>query len=278
MIVRRILIVFFLIAAVVSAQDVIRGTYSYTYGDAESLVEARETCKDLALREAIESYSVYVESSTEVENFQVTEDIIQTLSAGYLKNVKIVEQTEEGRTITMTVEATVQSDEVEALVAERSTSEEEFDSSDEAGSDMESRLFSLLSAYESRMVSVENAFEQQKYSEALNQMQELQALLEQVQPDESNPILWTIYQTYRTRSVIIYTLYRVAFQEFQNNPVRARVNVRVVEQKARELEDYLNDLREISDLTSRQKVIQYALITRCQRVLSWANRKIGQYN
>ncbi|MBN2029175.1 hypothetical protein JW824_02925 [bacterium] len=275
---RWICVVFLSIATVISAQDVIRGTYSYTYGDSESLVEARETCRDLALREAIESYSVYVESSTEVENFQVSEDIIQTLAAGYLKDVKIVEQAEEGRTITITVEATVQSDEVEALIAERSMAEEEVDSLDEADDDPESRLFSLLSEYEKRMKSVEETFEQKKYGEALSQMQELQELLEQIHPDESSPVLWTIYQAYVTRSDIVYTLYRVALQEFQNNRVRARVNIRILQEKARELEGYLEQLREISGLTARQKVIQYAVITRCQRVLSWANRKIDQYN
>lgn len=277
MFLRRMMLIFIFIAANVIAQDVIQGTYSYTYGDNESLIEARQTCKDLALREAIESYSVYVESSTEVDNFQISEDIIQTISAGYLKDVKIIEQTEEGRTITMTVEATVQSDEVEAMIAERSTTEEEVDSSDEVEADLESRLFSLLTEYEKGMVSVEDAFQQKRYGEALNQMQELQALLEKIQPDESNPVLWTIYQAYVTRSEIIYALYRVALQEFQNNRIRARINIRIVEEKSRELEGYLKDLREISGLTAKQKVIQYALITRCQRVLSWANIKIAEY-
>ena len=278
MITRWICVVFLLIATVISAQDVIWSTYSYTYGDSESLVEARETCRNLALREAIESYSVYVESSTEVENFQVSEDIIQTLAAGYLKDVNIIEQTEEGRTITMTVEATVQSDEVEALIVERSMAEEEVDSFDEADDDPESRLFFLLSEYETRMKSVEETFEQKKYDEALGQMQALQELLEQIHPDESSPVLWTIYQAYVTRSDIVYTLYRIALQEFQNNRVRVRVNIRILQEKARELEGYLEHLREISDLTARQKVIQYAVITRCQRVLSWVNRKIDQYN
>ena len=128
------------------------------------------------------------------------------------------------------------------------------------------------------MVSVEDAFEQRKYAEALNQMQDLQELLERIQPDENDPVLWTIYQAYRTRSVIIYTLYRVALQEFQNNQVRARINIRIVQEKAEELNGYLEDLREISGLTPKQNVIKYALITRCQRVLSWANLKIAEYN
>ena len=78
--------------------------------------------------------------------------------------------------------------------------------------------------------------------------------------------------------MIIYTLYRVALQEFQNNRVRARINIRIVQEQAEELDGYLEDLREISGLTSKQNVIKYALITRCQRVLSWANLKIAEYN
>jgi hypothetical protein len=57
---RRIIFIFLLFVSAAFAQDKIRGTYSYTYGDSESLVEAKQTCKDLALREAIESYYVFV--------------------------------------------------------------------------------------------------------------------------------------------------------------------------------------------------------------------------
>jgi hypothetical protein len=73
------------------AQDKIQGSYTYTYGDKESLVEARQSCKDLAVRDAIESYYVFVQSSTGVENFQTKEDIIQSIAAGYLKDLRIVE-------------------------------------------------------------------------------------------------------------------------------------------------------------------------------------------
>ena len=111
---KRILI-FMLTAGAVMAQDTIRGSYTYTYGDSESLVDARKTCKDLAVRDAIESYYLFVESSTEVENATLKEDIINTLSAGYLSNLNVVEQSEEGRTLSCTVEAGVDPEAVKDL-------------------------------------------------------------------------------------------------------------------------------------------------------------------
>ena len=51
----------------------------------------------MALREAIESYTVFVESSPEVENYELKEDVVKSLSAVYLTDIQIVQQTEEGR-------------------------------------------------------------------------------------------------------------------------------------------------------------------------------------
>ncbi|MCJ7813347.1 hypothetical protein MUP95_08550, partial [bacterium] len=243
-----------------------------------SLVEARQTCKDLALREAIESYSIFVESTTAVENFQVSEDIIQTIAAAYLQNVNVIEQIEEGRTITMTIEATVLSDEVQALVEQRMMAEEEENPPADSVADLESRLFNLFSEYEKKMRVAKSAYERKEYDSALQQIEELQRILEQVRPDESNPILWAMYQTLLTRSVLIYTLYRVEYWESQNNRLRAAANMRIVQQKAQELEKYVNDLRKIARLTDKQKVIQNACVMRCLSTLSSANKKISQYN
>ncbi len=260
------------------SQDVIHGTYSYTYGDQESLVEARQTCKDLALREAIESYSIFVESATDVENFQVKEDIIQTIAVAYLQDVNVIEQTEEGRTITMTVEATVLSDEVQALVEQRTVAEEEENQPADSVAVFESRLFNLFSEYEKKMKLAEGAYERKEYDSALKQMEELQRLLEQNRPDESSPFLWIMYQAFLTRSVLLNTLYRVEYWESQNNRLRAAVSMRIVKQKTQELEKYINDLRKIARLTDKQKVIQNACVTRCLSTLSWANKKISQYD
>ncbi len=81
------------------ADEIITGHYCYTYGDNESLVEAREITRTLAIRNAIESYQLFIESTTKVVNFMLTNDIVQIISTGYIKNIKIIEHTEKGRTI-----------------------------------------------------------------------------------------------------------------------------------------------------------------------------------
>lgn len=81
------------------ADEIITGHYCYNYGDNESLVEAREITRTLAIRNAIESYQLFIESTTKVVNFTLTNDIVQIISTGYIKNIIILEHTENGRTI-----------------------------------------------------------------------------------------------------------------------------------------------------------------------------------
>ena len=77
--------------------ETIKGHYCYTYGDNETLIEAKELTKSLAIRNAIESYEIYLTSSTKVTDFKLTNDIIQVLSSGYLNNVRMLEHTENNR-------------------------------------------------------------------------------------------------------------------------------------------------------------------------------------
>ncbi len=88
--------------------ETIQGNYCYTYGDKESLKEARETARALAVRNAIESYGAFVKSTTNVENFQLTNDLVQVLSASYLKNIKTIMHSEKGRTICDRIEANIE--------------------------------------------------------------------------------------------------------------------------------------------------------------------------
>lgn len=98
------------------SDEVILGKYCYTYGDKESLQEARELTRTLAIRNAIESYRVYLTSTTTVVNFALTNDILQVITSGYLKNIKIVEHKEDGRTICDTVQADVSPAEIEKIL------------------------------------------------------------------------------------------------------------------------------------------------------------------
>jgi len=100
-----------------SAQDKVKvtGDYSYIYGDSETLLEAKNICYSMAVREAIESNSIFISSTSVVTHSQLN-DLIQTISSGYLQELKIVEEKIEGRNIYYKVEAYVEPDVVQESI------------------------------------------------------------------------------------------------------------------------------------------------------------------
>jgi len=98
------------------AEEIITGHYCYTYGDNESLKEARETTRMLAIRNAIESYRTFITSASTVKNFELTNDLIQIISSGYLKDLRRIDYKEEGRTICETIQATVSPQAIENII------------------------------------------------------------------------------------------------------------------------------------------------------------------
>lgn len=99
--------------------DTITGHYCFTYGDKESLMEAKELTHTLAIRNAIESYRVYIESTGTIRNFVLTNDIIQIISSGYLKNIKVTDYKEQGRTICETIQAIVSPQAIEKIIRQQ---------------------------------------------------------------------------------------------------------------------------------------------------------------
>jgi len=83
----------------------IKGQYCYTYGDNESLTSARDTAKNLAIRNAIESHSSSIDSRTVVENSALSSDVVRSIANGNIKLIKSISHTENGRTICDTVTA-----------------------------------------------------------------------------------------------------------------------------------------------------------------------------
>ena len=279
---RCFILFFYAWVSLVFGQDTISGTYSYTYGDKESLVEARQTCKDLALREAIESYYIFVESSTDVENFQLKEDIIKSLTAGYVKNVQVVDQNEEGRTITMTVEATVEPDEVKALVeklvmgqhGEEVATSTESDMPVSSGHESASPFLADLAEYEKRMQVTEKAWEQRKFDVALNQLNEIQPLLDRHKPSSENPFQWLMYQCVSGRITVMKNLIHVENLESEGNKVRARAARRRLLNNAGELKKHVQSLEMLSRLTDKQKVMRKTVVTRCFGTLDLVQKKV----
>jgi len=87
----------------------VTGDYTYTYGDSETLLEAKNICYSMAIREAIESNSIFISSTSVVTHSQLN-DLIQTISSGYLQDLKVVEEKIEGRNVYYKVEAYVEPD------------------------------------------------------------------------------------------------------------------------------------------------------------------------
>lgn len=111
-------IIIILFANAAWCADKISGSACYTYGDNESLVQAEQMTKTLAIRNAIESYSTFIESTTKITDFQLSTDLINTISTGQVKAVKVLKRLESGRKLCYTVEGFVEPKELKAEIKE----------------------------------------------------------------------------------------------------------------------------------------------------------------
>ena len=84
-----------LLASQMAAAEVVTGKACYRYSDNESLTTAREIALSMAKRDALEGNSVFIESTSNVENMTLKNDLITNLTTGYLKNLKVLEETED---------------------------------------------------------------------------------------------------------------------------------------------------------------------------------------
>ncbi|MBN1782835.1 hypothetical protein JW948_16985 [bacterium] len=262
------------------SQDVIRGSYSYTYGDSESLIEARDTCKDLAVRDAIESYYLFVESSTEVENAMLKSDIINTLSAGYLKNLTVVEQNETGRTISTTVEATVNPEEVQAVVQKIAMSpkkEESGQTGSGPGADApdteQETLESLLQKYDSKMNASESDWDAKDYYRAYNQVQDLQKRLENHTLRDATVFQKKLYLCVHKRTVLIKHCIQLDMARDNNRRMAARSEVKQVAQDAIQLKDAMNKLEAVPTSSVKEEALSRFWIKKCQNTLDFVKKK-----
>ena len=82
----------FLSSIVIGQRVQIEGEAEYNFSDNETLIEAKSLCYNMALRNAVESYQVFVSSMSDVQNMQTRNDIIQTLSTGYIENLTVVSE------------------------------------------------------------------------------------------------------------------------------------------------------------------------------------------
>jgi hypothetical protein len=98
--------------------DKIQGSACYTYGDNESLVQAEQMTKTLAIRNAIESYSTFIESTTQVTDFQLSNDLINTVSSGKVKRINVLKRLQSGRMLCYTIEGYVEPNDLKIAIRE----------------------------------------------------------------------------------------------------------------------------------------------------------------
>ena len=104
---------------VLATRAQIHADYCYQYGDSESLMVAKEISYAMALRKAIEQYRTFVASTSTVEDFQLKEDLIQTIASGYVEDIQIIKQDVRGRTVCTELIGYVDPDAVESLVSRK---------------------------------------------------------------------------------------------------------------------------------------------------------------
>ncbi len=108
-----------LINAAVAMSKTIIGRYTYTYGDQESLVQAKFTARNFAIENAVESYQQFVNAVTVINKGKLLKDIIQTISAGMVKNIKILKLNIRGHTIFYKISCEIDPKEMRQLIQKR---------------------------------------------------------------------------------------------------------------------------------------------------------------
>ena len=101
------------------SSDEVKGHYCYTYGDEETPAQGKKKALALARERAVENHQVFISNKTSIENFQLKEDLIQSVSSGMLKNVTIQKETEEGRTMCVWIVGHIQPSQIEDEIVRR---------------------------------------------------------------------------------------------------------------------------------------------------------------
>lgn len=105
-------------------KETVRGAHCYRYGDNETFNNARESAIAIALKQAIRSHRVFVESSTRVKNFQLDEDIIAATSFAMLKDTTIEKEERKPQEVCVSITAFLNTTSVEELIRQRVAAKE----------------------------------------------------------------------------------------------------------------------------------------------------------
>jgi len=97
----------------------VEGQGCYAYGDDETPSQAKDKAMARAREQAVSSYRVWVESSSEVEDFQLKKDTIQSISAGMLHNVRTESIEKKGQEICISIKAQIDPNSVKEELTRR---------------------------------------------------------------------------------------------------------------------------------------------------------------
>ncbi|MGD9707110.1 MAG: hypothetical protein AB7V07_05500 [Candidatus Delongbacteria bacterium] len=89
---KRIFILFLFFTYAVSFSRTIYGEALYTYGDNETLVEAKQKCQTFAKRDAVEKFATFLRSETIVRNYETEKDEIIANAEAMMTNIQILEE------------------------------------------------------------------------------------------------------------------------------------------------------------------------------------------
>ncbi len=87
--------------------ELVVGEFSYTYGDNETLTQAKEVCRKNAVRRAAEAAMVYISSKTRVNAGVLQSSDIFSLSEGCLTDLQTLQEAVNGREVYCRVQANV---------------------------------------------------------------------------------------------------------------------------------------------------------------------------
>jgi len=116
----RVLVKYIIILIIMSGLNtvnarVIMGDAEYSYTEDVSIAKAVEYCKNLAIRNAIESFAIYIESDTKVENNITTSEKIVAKSLALVRDLVIVDKKIDKLTSTVSMTVKISIDEKEVL-------------------------------------------------------------------------------------------------------------------------------------------------------------------
>ncbi|MCG2761367.1 MAG: hypothetical protein L6407_09165 [Candidatus Delongbacteria bacterium] len=171
----RILYLLILFSISYAYSKTIFGEYTYSYSDAETLIEAKQICQTLAKRDAVEKFATFITSETIVRNYVTEKDEVIANAEAMMTDVRIIEENIDRNTATIYYKISAEVDEkkilgvyeereimrLEQAEAERRAQEMKLESDRKA---LEERL-----EHERELAKIEQETEKYKLSRELSQ-------------------------------------------------------------------------------------------------------------